>query len=73
VKVLWKEGSRQQELEVVQFLVTEEQLILPDDDEGDGGVAGSPGTGGSAGSQIGNQAPGTNVTPSRAGVLGGRP
>jgi general secretion pathway protein I len=73
VKVLWKEGSREQELEVVQFLVTEEQLILPDGDEEDGGVPGSTNPGSSPGSQMSNQAPGTTNTPSRARSLGAQP
>ena len=39
VLVKWKEGQREQEFEVVQFMVTEQQIILPDmDDDGDGGI-----------------------------------
>lgn len=46
VKVLWKEGDREQDLEVVQFLVTEEQLIMPDDSEAeDPAAAGAPAPG----------------------------
>lgn len=44
VNVKWKEGDREQNLEVVQFLVTEQQLILPDGDDEDGGVP-QPNTG----------------------------
>lgn len=32
VNVLWREGSKEQNLEVVQFLVSEEQIILPDEE-----------------------------------------
>lgn len=46
VRVQWKEGDKEQSFEVVQFLVTEQQIILPDDDEGttQPGAA-QPGTG----------------------------
>ena len=39
VLVKWKEGQKEQTFEVVQFIVTEAQIILPDmDDDGDGGT-----------------------------------
>ncbi|MDB4977512.1 MAG: ral secretion pathway protein [Myxococcaceae bacterium] len=39
VKVIWKEGAKEQTFEVVQFMVSEQQIILPDIDDDDGGVA----------------------------------
>jgi len=56
VKVKWKEGQREQELDVVQFLVTEQQLILPEDED-DGGVPSGGGT-----SSSGTNTSGTNST-----------
>lgn len=39
VIVKWKEGQKEQVFEVVQYMVTEQQIILPDlDDDGDGGI-----------------------------------
>jgi general secretion pathway protein I len=43
VNVKWKEGDREQNLEVVQFMVTEQQIILPEDED-DGGAPTTPGT-----------------------------
>ncbi len=49
VDVVWKEGQKEERLSVVQFLVTEQQIILPDDDDSDGGVGSATGTTGAAG------------------------
>lgn len=38
VDVKWKEGNREQKFELVQFIVTENQIVLPDLDDDDGGV-----------------------------------
>ncbi|MDB4990266.1 MAG: ral secretion pathway protein, partial [Myxococcaceae bacterium] len=58
VVVHWKEGSGEHQFEVVQFMVSEAQIILPDLDSADGGVAGgmttTPG-----GAQLNPQAPTT--------------
>ena len=40
VRVLWKEGDKEQEFELTQFLVSEQQLILPEGEDADGGVPG---------------------------------
>ena len=42
VRVLWKEGDKEQEFELTQFLVSEQQLILPEGEDADGGVPGGP-------------------------------
>jgi hypothetical protein len=43
VRVKWSEGDKERNFDVVQFLVSEQQLILPDsEDMGDGGVPQNP-------------------------------
>ncbi|HEY6882223.1 MAG TPA: hypothetical protein VI299_29535, partial [Polyangiales bacterium] len=39
VVVKWKEGNRDMTFDIVQYLVTENQIILPDLDDDDGGVS----------------------------------
>lgn len=63
VRVKWMDGDKERNFDVVQFLVSEQQLILPDsEDMGDGGVpqnpTGSPQRGGTQPPST-NQAPGT--------------
>jgi general secretion pathway protein I len=41
VVVKWKEGGREMSFDVVQYIVTENQLILPDTGEDDAGISGS--------------------------------
>jgi general secretion pathway protein I len=57
VTVNWKEGQREQVFEVVQFIVSEQQIILPDLDDDDGGVP-------STGSATPSTGAGTTTTPS---------
>jgi general secretion pathway protein I len=68
VKVKWKEGDKEREFEVVQFLVSEQQLILPEgEDVGDGGAPGAP-----AGSTPGGASP-AGSTPGGANPNPGTP
>ena len=65
VLVKWKDGDKEQTFEVVQFLVSEEQIIVPDQDEenpnAQAGAAGAAGTTGAAGTKTS-----TNVSTSVA-------
>ena len=66
VEVLWKEGKKEQRLSITQFLVTEEQIILPEDDEGDAGTGtGTPGTGTGTGTNTNTN---TNTNTSKPGI-----
>ncbi|MET0340727.1 MAG: type II secretion system protein [Polyangiales bacterium] len=58
VKVLWKEGDKEQEFEINQFLVSEQQAIAAEGEDADGGVTPTgtpgltpPGTAGTQGAQ----------------------
>jgi general secretion pathway protein I len=44
VDVKWKEGDREQKFELVQFIVTENQIVLPDLDDDDAGVSSTTAT-----------------------------
>lgn len=50
VVVKWKQGDKEQTFEVVQFLVSEAQIIIPEaEDDGTGAAGGTGGTGASGG------------------------
>jgi general secretion pathway protein I len=73
VKVKWSEGQREQSMEIVQFLVSEQQIILPDDENADPNA--QPGAGGTTPSTSGTQStttPSTSSTPSTSNTAGGR-
>ena len=76
VNVKWKEGGREMNLEVVQFMVTEQQIVMPEDDEGDGGTPpATPGTTPGAGAGSGFSSPGapsTGTAPAAPSGAGGR-
>jgi len=42
VRVLWKEGDKEQEFELTQFLVSEQQLLMPESEDADGGTPTGP-------------------------------
>lgn len=72
VNVKWKEGDREQNFELVQFLVSEQQIILPDSDDENAqpGVPGAPGTG--TGTTPGTGTPSTTTTTTTTPVTGTR-
>lgn len=61
VTVKWKEGDKEQTFELVQFLVSEQQIILPEGEDEDGG-AGQPGQTSTTPSSTTSSTPATNTT-----------
>ena len=64
VNVKWNEGQREQSFELVQFLVSEEQIILPEEDE-DAGTPSGTGASPTSGANTSNTNPSTTPGNSR--------